>query len=1126
MNDQNGFRMGSRSLRAYWRLPTTFLCLGLIPSLATCGGKSLTGPLVPPPPAKLAFTVHPGSTVAGVAISPAVQVSVQDANGNLATTSTATITLALASGTGAPGAALGGTLTQSASGGTASFAGLSVDKAAAGYRVTATAPSLASATSATFSVEPGPAATLVITGQPTTVVAGTAIAPAVQVTVQDALGNTVTGSTNAATLSITPGTGVPGATLGGTPTQAAVGGIAAFPTLTVDKVGVGYTLTATAAGLTSATSSAFAVNVGAPFKLGFTVQPGTAVQGALIAPPVQVTVQDAQGNIVATSSASLSLAITNGTGSAGALMSGTLSQASTNGVSSFDNLRINLPGVGYTLTATAANLANATSSVFAVGGGTISGTISLVSTFLAPRFEMLVAAPKQPRVDAPPGAAASARVAGTDKIPGRTTHLRAPFQTPGPRAQFVSDELIVTYRAEALGVALPSAPQMSVSAVQAMGQVVRQRATAAAQLYRATVLGVSPALRAARLRIASVSDRDQVMAALRLDPRIAAVERNGILYTTEVRHHPESGARLPVAPPNDPAYPRQAWHYEAMDLRRAWRTSTGSTSVLVAVVDDGIRFDHPGIAANLTADGYDFVSSTPAPACSGGVVDLAGDGNGYDSNPTIPVAYDYNEVLNCYSGNTGLGGHGLHVAGTIGAAGNDGVGGTGVNWAVRIRPVRVMNSAGQGDMYDIAQGILYAAGLPADNGAGGVIQAPTAARIINLSLGAEGPPNVLLQNAVAAATAAGSLLIAAAGNKDSSAPSYPAAFPEVVSVSAIGPDFTRASYSNYGPTVDIAGPGGDLADGGSDFGVYSTRWNFGTNSPDYESIQGTSMAAPHVAGVAALLLAQAPSLTASQLRGRLLNYAVDLGVPGRDDLYGAGLVNARNSLTQSMGWSAGTYARLYNAGTGAVVRDVTVVGNGTYSFTQIAAGTYWLFGGQDEDGDGRIGVPGHRWSSAGGTATPLSLTVSGALTQSVNFNLGYGYEQEPNNSFVTADALTLGGYLFGYASSSDADYSTVLIPVAGQYTFETSPFRGACGFALEADTILEIYNSNGVLVGSNDDIDLDLDNFCSRVTVTLSPGRYYLAVRGFVSTLRSYYVSVREGQGNMLAGMQPGGVTW
>jgi serine protease len=531
------------------------------------------------------------------------------------------------------------------------------------------------------------------------------------------------------------------------------------------------------------------------------------------------------------------------------------------------------------------------------------------------------------------------------------------------------------------------------------------------------------------------------------------------------------------------------------------------------VVDDGIRFDHPGIAANLTVDGYDFVAnSSTVPFCAGGSTGRSGDGDGYDPDPTNPADYTLDPVLNCITGLKSSGNHGLHVAGTIGAVGNDGVGVTGVNWSVRIRPVRVFGVDGSSDYFDIAQGLLYAAGLPADDGAGGTVQASTGAQIINMSLG--GPtPSTVLENAVISASSAGALMVASAGNDTSSVPNYPAAYPQTLSVSSVGPDGLYASYSSFGSTVDIAAPGGDLTDGSGDrsFGVMSTAWDYTTGTAIYDSWNGTSMAAPHVAGVAALLLAQDPSLTAADLRSRLTTYAVDVGAPGVDDFYGAGIVNARNSLTQSLAPPRDLYARLLDVATGAVIQTVAAQSGGAYSFTALADGDYYVFAGEDENFDGRIGIPGRRWGAFGGSATPTTVTVNGAGTYPATFTVGFPVELEPNDALLAADVLPVGGYLFGAISGSltDADVSLVRIPTDGQYTFETSAVDGACGFALGEDTILELYDVSGTLLAQNDDIDVANLDFCSRITATLTAGTYYIAVWGWNG--QPYRVEARQG---------------
>ena len=654
----------------------------------------------------------------------------------------------------------------------------------------------------------------------------------------------------------------------------------------------------------------------------------------------------------------------------------------------------------------------------------------------------------------------------------------------------------MTYRPEVLHTPRAGSPLLANAAVAEGARTAIQSAIAAHEAPgRLAATGVSPAILAARVKVADPSRLDEVAAELRADPAIATVSRNAIYWSVDAfRPAPAPSSTTP----NDPLYPWQAWHYTMIDLPEAWRITTGSAAVIVGVVDDGIRFDHPAIAANLTADGYDFVSWYWISFCDGSTAPNGGDGNGYDPDPTDPGSYDVDPSRgNCVIGLKTSGNHGLHVAGTIGAVGNDGVGVSGVNWTVRIRPVRVLGINGSGLSYDIAQGILYAAGLPADNGAGGTVQAPSAARIINMSF-AGSAPDTVGHLAVIAASSAGALLVAAAGNEGVSAPRYPAAFPEVLSVSSVGPTGLLAPYSNFGSTIGIAAPGGDRGDSGITFGVTSTAWNFVSGSPIYDSWDGTSMAAPHVAGVAALLLAQDPSLTGAQLRSRLSTYAVDAGLPGRDSYYGAGILNARNSLTQTFSPARRLYARLYNATTGALVQTVAAGTGGSYAFTALPDGSYFVYGGADEDADALIGVPGKPWGAFGGAASPLAVTVVGAGTYPVYFSIGLPAEQEPNNTFANADALVIGGYLYGSISnpSTDVDVSRVTIPQTGQFTFETSGWAGACGFALEEDTNIGLYDSTGSQIASNDDINASALNYCSRITATLGPGTYYIGVFG------------------------------
>jgi alpha-tubulin suppressor-like RCC1 family protein len=334
-------------------------------ALGGCSGGS-AGPVAPTgvgPAAKLVFTVQPSNAVAGSAVTPAVQVAVQDAQSNTVTTATTSITVTI--GTNPGSGTLAGTTTVAAVNGVATFSTLSLNTAGTGYTLTATATALTAATSGAFNISVGAAAKLVFTVQPSTAAAGAAITPAVQVTVQDAQGNTVTTATTSITVAI--GTNPASGTLSGTTTVAAVSGVATFSTLSLNKTATGYTLTASATGLTSATSSAFNISVGAAAKLVFTVQPSDAAAGAAITPAVRVTVQDAQGNTVTTATTSITVAI--GTNPASGTLTGTTTVAAVSGVATFSNLSIDKAGTGYTLTASATGLTGATSSAFNIGAG-------------------------------------------------------------------------------------------------------------------------------------------------------------------------------------------------------------------------------------------------------------------------------------------------------------------------------------------------------------------------------------------------------------------------------------------------------------------------------------------------------------------------------------------------------------------------------------------------------------------------------------------------------------------------------------------------------------------------------------------------------------------------------------
>jgi alpha-tubulin suppressor-like RCC1 family protein len=236
------------------RLLRTSVCMGLVGvTLAACGGGGTT--TAPPVASKLAFTVQPTNATAGVALAPAVVVTIEDESGHPVTNATNTVTASIE--TNAGGGTLSGTTTVPAVGGVATFGNLSIQKAGTGYTLTAISGTLTSAISAAFTIGPAVPAQLAFTQEPSNTQQGQAITPSVQVAIQDAFANTVSSATNAVTLAI--GTNPAGGTLTGTTTANAVSGTATFANLSINQPGSGYTLAATASGLTGITSGAFGI---------------------------------------------------------------------------------------------------------------------------------------------------------------------------------------------------------------------------------------------------------------------------------------------------------------------------------------------------------------------------------------------------------------------------------------------------------------------------------------------------------------------------------------------------------------------------------------------------------------------------------------------------------------------------------------------------------------------------------------------------------------------------------------------------------------------------------------------------------------------------------------------------
>ena len=410
--------------------------------------------------------------------------------------------------------------------------------------------------------------------------------------------------------------------------------------------------------------------------------------------------------------------------------------------------------------------------------------------------------------------------------------------------------------------------------------------------------------------------------------------------------------------PNDELYPLQ-WHlyntrYGGIKTESAWTISTGSGAV-VAILDTGIAYEDyseknpavsnrsyqqaPDLAGTFFVAGYDFVN--------------------HDGHPN----------------DDSVSGHGTHIAGTIAQNTHNGIGTAGVAFNAYLMPVKVLNRSGAGTYADIAEGIIWAT----ENGA----------HVINLGLGGS-EPSITLEEAIAYSYNRGVTLIAAAGNDGIGGVCYPAAYDDyVIAVGATRYDETLAYYSNYGLSLDLVAPGGDLNvdQNGDDYGdgILQQVYKIDTISWGYSFREGTSMAAAHVSGVAALLIANGNATSPAEVREALESTAEDKGTAGWDIRYGWGIVDAYAALQ----WVATKPGPGPSPGPGPgpgpgpqplkaeFTGDPTIAPkNTTVQFTSQATGsiTSWLW----DFGDGTTSIdpnPSHAYIDA--RTYTVSLTVTG-----------------------------------------------------------------------------------------------------------------------------------------------------
>ncbi len=474
-----------------------------------------------------------------------------------------------------------------------------------------------------------------------------------------------------------------------------------------------------------------------------------------------------------------------------------------------------------------------------------------------------------------------------------------------------------------------------------------------------------------------------------MENRAVAAIAESVLDVDGVDYAEPDALMQTLATPNDPRYPEQ-WHYFApvagsygVNLPAAWDITTGATSIVVAVIDTGILFNHADLVGR-TVPGYDFVSDLA----------VANDGNLRDNNASDPGDWvtateaASGTFLGCQVRNSSW--HGSHVAGTIAGASNNGIGVAGINWQSKILPVRVLGKCG-GFTSDIVDGIRWSAGLAVS----GVPANPNPARVINMSLGGSGACGTTYQSAINAVIAAGTVVAVAAGNSNANAANYqPASCAGVITVASTNRNGSRASYSNFGTSVEIAAPGGETASGSVN-GVLSTL-NTGTTVPtadDYRFYQGTSMATPHVAGIVSLMLSVNPALTPAQvitlLQGSITPFPA--GSSCTTTTCGTGIINAAGAVIAAQNGGGPTLPAAFaktspSNGATRIRRPVTL----RWAVSSGAASYVYCIDTTNEN------ACAGSWVSAG-TATQVTLSTLSAATN-------YYWQVRATNTAGTTDA--------------------------------------------------------------------------------------------------------------------------
>lgn len=487
--------------------------------------------------------------------------------------------------------------------------------------------------------------------------------------------------------------------------------------------------------------------------------------------------------------------------------------------------------------------------------------------------------------------------------------------------------------------------------------------------------------------------------------------------------------------PNDPGYPFQAWHYRQANLPQAWGVTTGNQGVVVAIIDGGVA-PHPDLLPNVDyALGWNF---------------------------KFPGQPAYDDAL-IVGGRSSW--HGTHVAGTVAARGNDGIGVAGVSWTATIMPIRY----GELDIFrNLVDPIRYAAGLT--NGSGRVPS--RRAQIANLSYGQDFNPACpsTVQSAINDAFNAGLAIVVASGNHNTRMSGIPDSCANIINVAATGYYGERASYSNCGPTISLAAPGGSAGNPGlpeSPFQATAcstldsrppaqSEWVLSTiGEPPYVGAEaGTSMATPHVSGILALMESVNPGLTPAQVNmliasGRITN---DAGPQGRDDFFGYGVIDALKAVSEAQALAGGSAPPAvatvtpttlsFGENASSLGLRLSASGTGPLAVTGISSNAQWLSvspAAVNSQGFGdynvvvnRSGLPSAGYSGRLSFAT----STAGALNVSVTMQVGAA-NSIGNVGAVYAlliDPYTLNTVAFGLGTYAQGRYTFAVSGVLpGQY---------------------------------------------------------------------------------------------